>query len=119
MKDRKLTGTAKQLIASGDYIKAEEILKEALKENPKNPEAHFELGKIYFLRSDYINSIGELDLAARQDDADSQALRRQLKVFKHAGMLRDEIENCLKLVENKAADDKMRTVMAITYLKTG
>jgi len=119
MKDRKLTGTAKQLIASGDYIKAEEILKEALKENPKNPEAHFELGKIYFLRSDYINSIGELDLAARQDDADSQALRRQLKVFKHAGMLRDEIENCLKLVENKAADDEMRTVMAITYFKTG
>ncbi len=97
MYSRALVGRAKQLLASSP-LKAEVLLLKAAEVNPKNIEAHFNLGKIYIRSKDYTLAIDAYQNAVTLNPKLSDALFNLGFIYATIGMYEDAEKLYARLV---------------------
>jgi type II secretory pathway predicted ATPase ExeA/tetratricopeptide (TPR) repeat protein len=97
MYSRALVGRAKQLLASSP-VEAEVLLLKAAEVNPKNIEAHFNLGKIYIRSKDYSLAIDAYQNAITLNPKLSDALFNLGFIYATIGMYEDAEKLYARLV---------------------
>jgi type II secretory pathway predicted ATPase ExeA/tetratricopeptide (TPR) repeat protein len=119
MYSRALVGRAKQLLASSP-VEAESLLLKAAEVNPKNIEAHFNLGKIYIRSKDYTLAIDAYQNAIRLNPKLSDALFNLGFIYATIGMYEDAENLYARLVPLEPAYlDKALFNLAVVQEKLG
>jgi tetratricopeptide (TPR) repeat protein len=87
------------------YVEAEQILIDALRQNPKSPRLLTFLGGIYFLYGDYAQSVVALKKAERLSplgNGDRFTLAMAYVILKHSDMAQPELERLTRADPEKA-----------------
>jgi tetratricopeptide (TPR) repeat protein len=94
-----LINKAKTCLQQKDYLQAEEIFNEALREEPDNQQAYFELGKICCIRQKYSEALEKLNKAISLEYNDACAHFLLAKAYKGLNQLQDALSEFKKALE--------------------